>query len=93
MLPDPGWGMPNPSGAIVTAGGLVVVGASMDPSFRALEVESGKLLAERAARRRAGHADDLQNGQQALGCHRGRQRQARHQAGRLCRRIRAAASQ
>jgi quinoprotein glucose dehydrogenase len=44
MLPDPGWGTPNFGGAIVTAGGLVFIGASMDPTFRAFDVESGKLL-------------------------------------------------
>ena len=44
ILPDPGWGTPNFGGAIVTAGGLVFIGASMDPAFRAFDVETGKLL-------------------------------------------------
>src|SRR5258707_581923 len=44
ILPDPGWGTPNFGGGIVTAGGLVFIGASMDPAFRAFDVQTGKLL-------------------------------------------------
>ncbi len=44
ILRDHGWGTPNFGGAIVTAGGLVFVGASLDPTFRAFDVETGQLL-------------------------------------------------
>lgn len=37
-----GWGSPNLGGSIVTAGGLVFIGAAMDTYLRAFDVESGK---------------------------------------------------
>jgi len=42
------YGMINLGGAIVTAGGVVFVGASMDRTFRAFDVETGRLLWETA---------------------------------------------
>ena len=39
-----GWGSPNVGGPIVTAGGLVFVGASLDAKFRALDVRTGREL-------------------------------------------------
>jgi len=47
MLPLPvPWdlGTPNVGGPIVTAGGLVFIGATMDDRFRAYDVETGKVL-------------------------------------------------
>ncbi len=38
------WGSPNVGGPMVTAGGLVFIGASMDSRFRALDVDSGEEL-------------------------------------------------
>src|SRR5437588_431022 len=40
------WGGPNIGGAIVTAGGLVFIGASWDPYFHAFDTDTGKLLWE-----------------------------------------------
>ena len=37
-------GTPNLGGPIVTAGGLVFIGSSMDDSFRAFDVDTGKVL-------------------------------------------------
>lgn len=45
-LPDPHWGTPNLGGAIVTAGGVVFVGASMDPYIRAFDTDAGEQLWE-----------------------------------------------
>ncbi|MDX2223896.1 MAG: pyrroloquinoline quinone-dependent dehydrogenase [Rhodospirillaceae bacterium] len=39
-----GWGSPNIGGPIVTGGGLIFVGATMDEKFRALEIATGKEL-------------------------------------------------
>jgi quinoprotein glucose dehydrogenase len=39
-----GWGSPNVGGPIVTAGGLIFIGATMDEQFRALDLASGKQL-------------------------------------------------
>jgi quinoprotein glucose dehydrogenase len=39
-----GWGSPNVGGPIVTAGGLIFVGATMDGKFRALDVRNGEEL-------------------------------------------------
>ena len=47
-LPSRDSGMPGLGGAIVTAGDLVFVGASMDSQFRAFDVETGKELWRRA---------------------------------------------
>lgn len=38
------WGSPNLGGAIITAGGLVFIGASADRAFRAFETQSGREL-------------------------------------------------
>ncbi len=38
------WGSPNVGGPMMTAGGLVFIGAGMDNSFRAIDVTSGKEL-------------------------------------------------
>ena len=40
----PEWGSVNLGGPLVTAGGLVFIGASFDPAIRAFDVESGKEL-------------------------------------------------
>jgi quinoprotein glucose dehydrogenase len=40
------WGTPNAGGPIVTDGGLVFIGATMDERFRAFDVASGELLWE-----------------------------------------------
>jgi len=40
------WGTPTSGGPIVTAGGLVFIGATMDERFRAFDVETGKELWE-----------------------------------------------
>jgi quinoprotein glucose dehydrogenase len=45
-LPDRGWGSPNLGGAIVTAGGLVFISATLDPYLRAFDTDRGKLLWE-----------------------------------------------
>ena len=45
-LPDPHWGSPNLGGAIVTAGGLTFIGATLDPYLRAFDSDTGKLLWE-----------------------------------------------
>lgn len=41
---DPTWGSPNLGGPIITAGGLVFVGATLDRAFRAFDVETGREL-------------------------------------------------
>ncbi len=38
------WGSPNLGGPIVTASGLVFIGATFDPALHAFDVETGKLL-------------------------------------------------
>ena len=38
------WGSPNLGGSIVTAGGLVFIGAAMDTYLRAFDVDTGKEL-------------------------------------------------
>jgi len=38
------WGSPTMGGSIVTAGGLVFIGATMDPVLRAFDVETGELV-------------------------------------------------
>jgi quinoprotein glucose dehydrogenase len=38
------WGSPNMGGSMVTAGGLVFIGAAMDDYLRAFDVETGKEL-------------------------------------------------
>jgi len=40
------WGTPNSGGPIVTDGGLVFIGATMDERFRAFDVDTGKQLWE-----------------------------------------------
>jgi quinoprotein glucose dehydrogenase len=44
MGPSPDLGSPNLGGPIVTAGGLVFIGASLDHAIRAFDVETGRLL-------------------------------------------------
>lgn len=39
---QPGWGTVNLGGPLATAGGLVFIGASLDPAFRAFDVETGE---------------------------------------------------
>ena len=39
-----GWGSPNIGGPILTAGGLIFVGATFDEKFRALDVDTGEEL-------------------------------------------------
>ncbi len=41
-----GWGSPNFGGALVTAGGLVFIAAAMDPTLRAFDVDTGRVLWE-----------------------------------------------
>jgi quinoprotein glucose dehydrogenase len=38
------WGTPNLGGALVTQGGLVFIGATMDRLFRAYDARTGKVL-------------------------------------------------
>jgi quinoprotein glucose dehydrogenase len=38
----PSWGAPNQGGPIITAGGLVFIGASLDSKFRAYALATGK---------------------------------------------------
>ncbi len=38
------WGAPNQGGPIITAGGLIFIGASLDSRFRAFDLETGKEL-------------------------------------------------
>ena len=38
------WGTPNQGGPIQTAGGLVFIGATLDRTFRAFDVETGEML-------------------------------------------------
>lgn len=42
--PPPDWGSPNLGGPIVTAGGLVFIGATLDRKFRAFDIETGRVL-------------------------------------------------
>lgn len=42
----PTWGMPNLGGPVVTGSGLVFIGAALERSFRAFDVETGKELWE-----------------------------------------------
>lgn len=42
------WGTPTSGGPIITAGGLVFIGATMDERFRAFDVETGEQLWETA---------------------------------------------
>ena len=68
------WGTPTSGGPIITAGGLVFIGATMDERFRAFDVETGEQLWETAdADRRHGHAHDLRSEWQSVRC-RGRRR-------------------
>ncbi len=39
-----GWGMPSLGGPIVTAGGLIFIGATMDDYLRAFDIETGEEL-------------------------------------------------
>jgi quinoprotein glucose dehydrogenase len=43
-LPEPPTGLPNLGGPIITAGGLVFIGAAMDRALRAFDVETGREL-------------------------------------------------
>lgn len=40
------WGSPNVGGPIVTGGGLIFIGAGMDNSFRAIDLDTGEILWE-----------------------------------------------
>jgi quinoprotein glucose dehydrogenase len=40
----PGWGSPNLGGPIATAGGVVFIGAALDRSLRAFDIETGREL-------------------------------------------------
>jgi quinoprotein glucose dehydrogenase len=40
------WGTPNSGGPIVTDGGLIFIGATMDERFRAFDIDSGEQLWE-----------------------------------------------
>jgi quinoprotein glucose dehydrogenase len=42
--PPADWGSPNLGGPIVTASGLVFIGATLDPALHAFDIETGKLL-------------------------------------------------
>ena len=42
------WGSPSLGGALVTAGGLVFIAATLDPTLRAFDVETGRVLWEAA---------------------------------------------
>jgi len=65
-LPNPIMGLPNLGGPIVTAGGLVFIGASMDHFIRAFDIETGRELwkAELPAGARATPMTYVINGRQ-----------------------------
>ena len=44
MIGDKDIGVPNGGGPMVTASGLIFIGASMDQRFRAIDIETGKEL-------------------------------------------------
>jgi quinoprotein glucose dehydrogenase len=46
LFSDHHWGSPNFGGAIVTAGGLTFIGATVDPYFRAFDTDTGQQLWE-----------------------------------------------
>ena len=53
-------GSPNLGGPIITAGGVVFIGATIDHVLRAFDIETGRELWQgAAARRRARDADDV----------------------------------
>ena len=57
---QPDWGSPNLGGPIVTAGGVVFIGAALDRSLHAYDIETGReLWRGDAARERQGDADEL----------------------------------
>ena len=41
---QPNWGSPNLGGPIATAGGLIFIGATLDKSLRAFDIETGREL-------------------------------------------------
>ncbi len=78
-------GMPMLGGPIVTAGGVVFIGATADNYIRAFDVNNGRELWQRAsARGRPGHADELFGRRPSVHRdRRGRPRLVRHQTWRL----------
>ncbi len=67
------WGSPNMGGSMVTAGGLVFIGAAMDNYLRAYDLETRERAVEgEAACWRSGDTDDLRRQWQAVRRHRRR---------------------
>jgi len=65
-------GTPNLGGPMVTAGGLVFIGAAMDNYLRAFDAKTGAELWRGRLPRRPGNADDLCVERQAVHRHRRR---------------------
>ena len=85
--------MPNMGGPIVTAGGLAFIGAATDNYLRAFDIETGREL-WKGRLPAGGQATPMtyEVERPAVRGHRRRRpRRARHEAGRLRRRVRAAA--
>ena len=84
-------GTENYGGPVVTAGGVIFIGATHDEKFRAFDKRTGKLLWETvAARRRLRDAEHLRRQRQAVRRDCRRRRQDGHEVGRRVRRVRAA---
>ena len=87
----PKTGAENYGGPIVTAGGLIFIGATKDEKFRAFDKRTGQMLWETViARRRLRHASHVLRRRQAVRRHRRRRRQDGHEVRRRLRRVLAA---
>ncbi len=86
--------MPMLGGPIVTAGGVVFIGATADNYIRAFDVNNGKpAVAGPLARGRSGNAYELFDKRSSVRRDRGgRPWVVRHKARRLCDRLRVAAA-
>ena len=97
QAPWPFWfeiGMPSMGGPLLTASGLVFLGAAMDGDFRAVDVETGaNALEDASARGRTGDPDDVpapQGWEAVRGDRSGRARVAGRRARRFAGGVRAA---
>ena len=87
----PKTGTENYGGPIVTAGGLVFIGATKDEKFRAFDKKTGRCCGRRSlARRRLCHAQHVRCRRQAIRRHCRRRREDGHEVWRFVRRICAA---